>query len=126
MQIDQVMNIWIKYLLTAGVVVAVSELAKKSDKLGAFMVAMPLVTILAMVWIFFDTSDTDKVKKLSDHAFYTFWYVVPTLPMFLVMPLLFKKGLHFSLVMLAYGAGTYLIFYLWAKLLQRFGIHLFP
>ena len=119
------MNIWIKYLITAGVVVAVSELAKKSDKLGAFMVAMPLVTILAMCWIFFDSSESDKVGKLANHAYYTFWYVVPTLPMFLVMPVLFRKGMHFSLVMLIYCVGTYAIFYLWAKLLQRFGNNLF-
>lgn len=119
------MNVWIKYLITAAVVVAVSELAKRSDKLGALMVAMPLVTILAMIWIHVESGDSDRVKKLADHAYYTFWYVVPTLPMFLVMPWLFRKGLHFSLVMLIYCAGTYLIFYLWAKLLQRFNIQLF-
>ena len=119
------MNIWIKYLITAAVVVAVSELAKKSDKLGALMVAMPLVTILAMVWIFVESGDSEKTRKLADHAFYTFWYVVPTLPMFLVIPFLLRKELHFSLVMLIYCVGTYGLFYLWAKLLQKFGIDLF-
>lgn len=120
------MNIWIKYLLTAAIIVTVSELAKKSDKLGALVVSLPMVTIIAMVWIFLDTADGDKVKKLSDHAAYTFWYVIPTLPMFLVMPVLFKKGIHFSLVMLLYCLGTFLIFFVWAKILEKFGIHLMP
>jgi len=52
------MNVWIKYLITAAVVVAVSELAKRSDKLGALMVAMPLVTILAMIWIHVESGDS--------------------------------------------------------------------
>lgn len=122
------MNPILKYLITAGIIVIVSEVAKKSDKLGAFIVAMPMVTILAMVWIFMDTGQEqgDKVRKLSDHAAYTFWYVVPTLPMFLVMPLLFKKGIHFSFVMVIYCLGTFAIFYVWAKLLEKFGVYLLP
>ena len=120
------MNIWVKYLITAGLIVAVSELAKKNDKLGAFMVAMPLVTVLAMLWIFVEANDADKVAKLANHAAYTFWYVVPTLPMFLVMPVLFRKGLHFSLVMAVYCVGTFVIFYAWAKVLERFGVNLMP
>ena len=120
------MNPLIKYLITAAVIVIVSEVAKKSDKLGALIVSLPMVTILAMIWIFFDTESADKVKKLSDHASYTFWYVIPTLPMFLVMPVLFKKGLHFGFVLLIYCLGTFALFYLWAKILEKFDIYLLP
>lgn len=120
------MNIYVKYLITAAIVVGVSEVAKRSDKLGALIVSLPLVTILAMFWIFFDTSDAERVKKLSSHAAYTFWYVVPTLPLFLVIPVLLKKGLHFGLVMAIYCVGTFVLFYLWAKLLEIFDIQLLP
>jgi len=99
------MNIWVKYLLTAAVIVIASELAKKSDKLGALILSLPLMTVLAM---------------------YTFWYVVPTLPMFLVMPVLLKKGLHFGWVMMIYCLGTFLFFFVWAKILQKFDIQLLP
>ncbi|MDB9741893.1 DUF3147 family protein [Akkermansiaceae bacterium] len=118
------MNPWIKYLITAAVIVIVSEVAKRSDKLGALLVSLPMVTILAMIWIFLDAKPDEHVKKLSDHAAYTFWYVIPTLPMFLVMPVLFKRGIHFGLVMLIYCLGTIALFYIWAKILEKFNIHL--
>jgi hypothetical protein len=116
------MNIWVKYLITAAVIVIVSELAKKSDKMGALVISLPIASILTMIWIFLEALEVDRIKKLSDHAFYTFWYVVPTLPMFLLIPTLLKRGLHFSLVIFIYCAGTFVLFYLWAKILEKFGI----
>jgi len=76
---------WIiaKYFITAGVLV--SELAKRSDKLGAFVAALPLVTLLTLIWLYVENQPQEKV---ANHAWYTFWYVVPTLPMFLVFPAL--------------------------------------
>jgi hypothetical protein len=76
---------WIltKYLVTAAVVVVVSEVAKRSDKLGAFIASLPLVTVMALIWLYFERQPEEK---LANHAFYTFWYVIPTLPMFLVFP----------------------------------------
>ncbi|MGE4407087.1 DUF3147 family protein, partial [Pseudomonas sp.] len=73
---------WIitKYLLTAAVVVLVSEVAKRSDRLGGLLAALPLVTVLAMVWLYVERQ---PLEKIANHAWYTFWYVLPTLPMFL-------------------------------------------
>lgn len=81
---------WIisKYLITAGIVVVVSEVAKRSDKFGALIVALPLVTILALIWMYVEGQSN---TKLANHAFYTFWYVVPTLPMFLAFPFLLER-----------------------------------
>ncbi len=69
-----------KYLLTAAVVVLVSELARRSDKLGALVAALPLVTLLTLIWLHVEGQGEARV---ANHAWYTFWYVVPTLPMFL-------------------------------------------
>jgi hypothetical protein len=77
-----------KYLITAAIVVAVSEIAKRSDKLGALIVALPLVTILTMVWLYIEKQ---PMEKIANHAWYTFWYVVPTLPMFLIFPILLQR-----------------------------------
>ncbi|GEM_PF-329190 len=76
---------WIvaKYLLTAAVVVLVSEAAKRSDKLGGFLAALPLITLLTLIWLHVERQPMDKI---ANHAWYTFWYVLPTLPMFLVFP----------------------------------------
>jgi hypothetical protein len=78
----------IKYLTTEAIVVLVSEVAKRSDKLGALVAALPTVTILALIWMYVEGQGEEK---LSNHAFYTFWYVLPTLPMFLLFPYLLTK-----------------------------------
>jgi hypothetical protein len=74
---------WIitKYAITALLVVLISEVAKRSDKLGALIAALPMVTVLAMIWLYLEGQPAEKI---SNHALYTFWYVLPTLPMFLV------------------------------------------
>lgn len=109
-----------KYLVTALVVVLVSEIAKRSDKLGALVAALPLVTILALVWLHVETGSTEKV---SNHAWYTFWYVIPTLPMFLTFPSLLPR-LGFWGSLLASALITIICFWLFARLLKQFGIDL--
>ncbi len=111
-----------KYLLTAGVVVLVSEVAKRSDKLGGFVAALPLVTFLALIWLYVEKQPQEKI---SNHAWYTFWYVVPTLPMFLAFPFLLPR-LGFWPTMLASAVITVVCFGLFALLVRPFGIHLLP
>ncbi len=65
----------IKYLITAGVVVLVSEFAKRSDKLGGLIAALPMVTVLTLIWLYVEHQPTSKI---ANHAYYTFWYVLPT------------------------------------------------
>jgi len=113
---------WIiaKYLSTAAVVVLVSELAKRSDKLGAFVAALPLVTILALIWLHLENQPETKV---ANHAWYTFWYVAPTLPMFLAFPALLPR-LGFWPTLLASSLISVVCFGLFALLVRRFGIEL--
>jgi F0F1-type ATP synthase assembly protein I len=77
-----------KYAITAAIVVLVSEIAKRSDKLGGFIAALPLVTVLALIWLHVEQQ---PAQKLANHAWYTFWYVIPTLPMFLAFPVLLPR-----------------------------------
>ena len=109
-----------KYLVTAGVVVAVSEFAKRSDRLGGLIAALPMVTVLALIWLYVEHQPQEKI---ANHAWYTFWYVVPTLPMFLVFPwLLPRLGFWPTLgvsVLLTTGC-----FALFALCVRRFGIEL--
>ena len=109
-----------KYCLTATVVVLVSELAKRSDKLGGFVAALPLVTLLALVWLHVEQQ---PVQKIANHAWYTFWYVVPTLPMFLVFPWLLPR-LGFWPTLGACVLLTMACFAGFALLVKRFGIEL--
>lgn len=109
-----------KYLLTAAVVVLVSEFAKRSDKLGGLVAALPLVTVLALIWLYVEKQPADKI---ANHAWYTFWYVLPTLPMFLVFPALLPR-LGFWPTLLVCVLITVVCFGLFALVLRRFGIDL--
>jgi hypothetical protein len=113
---------WIitKYFVTAAMVVLISELAKRSDKFGAFVAALPLVTVLTLVWLYVENQPQEKI---AGHAWYTFWYVLPTLPMFLAFPALLPH-LGFWPALLACIVITVVCFWLFALALHRFGITL--
>lgn len=109
-----------KYLLTAATVVLVSELAKRSDKLGGLVAALPLMTILTLIWLYVEKQPAEKIEN---HAWYTFWYVLPTLPMFLLFPWLLPR-IEFWWSLFVCALVTVLCFYLLATTLRPFGINL--
>lgn len=109
-----------KYLITAGVVVLVSELAKRSDKLGGLIASLPMVTVLTLIWLYVEQQPDSKI---ANHAYYTFWYVISTLPMFLLFPYLLPKW-GFVLTLLACVLFTILMFFVFALLVKPFGISL--
>ena len=81
-----------KILLSAVIVTAVSEIAKKSSLWAAGLASLPLVSVLAIVWIYLETKDVDQIKKLSTDIF---WLVIPSLIFFVLFPQLLQRGLHF-------------------------------
>src|ERR1700690_68204 len=77
----------------SGVIIAVvSEVARRSPTLGALIVSLPLVSLLGILWLWRDTGDA---LRIAAHAESTFWYVLPTLPMFLVLPAMLRAGVGF-------------------------------
>lgn len=113
---------WIvtKYVITAAMVVLVSELAKRSDRLGGFVAALPLVTVLTLIWLYVEKQPS---QKIANHAWYTFWYVMPTLPMFLAFPVLLER-FGFWLSLGACVLITIACFGLFAVFVRRYGIEL--
>ena len=109
-----------KYLVTAGLVVLISEFAKRSDKLGGLVAALPLVTVLTLIWLYVEQQPSSKI---ANHAYYTFWYVLPTLPMFLLFPYLLSK-FGFVLTLITCILFTMLVFVLFALFIRQFGIDL--
>ena len=108
-----------KYAVTAFVIVLVSELAKRMDRLGALISSLPFVTVMVMIWLHIEKQPTEKI---SNHAWYTFWYVLPTLPMFLLMPWMLNRG-HGFWSSLGAGAGcTFVCFAITALIMKRFGV----
>ena len=108
------------FAVSAAVIVAVSEIAKRSDKAGALIASLPLVTLLALVWLHVEGQPQEKV---ANHAWYTFWYVLPTLPMFLAFPFLLPR-IGFWPSLLASALITLASFGAFALGLRRFGIDL--
>jgi hypothetical protein len=113
---------WIitKYFITAGLVVLISEFAKRSDKLGAVIAALPLVTVLTLIWLYVEKQPE---VKIANHAYYTFWYVLPTLPMFLAFPALLPR-IGFWPTLMACIVITVGCFGLFVFLARRFGVEL--
>ena len=112
-----------KYLITAFVIVMVSEIAKRSDKLGSLVSSLPLVTILVMVWLYIENQSTEKI---ANHAYYTFWYVIPTLPMFLIIPYLLSRGYTFSMALSIGIVITFFCFIITTYIAKFFGVDLIP
>lgn len=81
-----------KALISGLIIALVSEVAKRSPGIGALIASLPLVSILGMIWLWRDTADA---PRLAAHAEATFWFVLPSLPMFLLVPALLRKGVAF-------------------------------
>lgn len=111
----------LKYAMTAAIIVAVSEIAKRSDRIGALVASLPLVTVLTLLWLHFEKQNA---QKIGNHAYYTFWYVLPTLPMFLVFPAL-QTRFGFWWALISGILLTIVLFALAGLILKRFGIELY-
>src|SRR5688572_21144232 len=81
-----------KAALTAAIVVAVSEIAKRSSLWGAVLASLPLTSLLAFLWLYLETGNTQSIASLSQSIF---WLVLASLPMFLLLPLMLRSGWTF-------------------------------
>ena len=110
----------LKYALTAALVVLIGEVARRSDRLGGLIAALPWMTVLALIWMHVEGQ---LPEKLARHAQYTLWYVLPTLPMFIVFPMLLPRW-GFWPALAAGSAVSLLAFVLFAAVLRRWGVSL--
>ncbi len=115
------MYLVIKAAISGLIVAAVSEIARRSPGVGALVVSLPLVSILAMIWLWRDTRD---VARLAAHSDATFWYVLPSLPMFLLIPLLLKREVPFFAALLSGCVLTILLYAALTLIGPRFGLKL--
>ncbi|MEM0970189.1 MAG: DUF3147 family protein [Verrucomicrobiota bacterium] len=111
----------LKYAVTAFIIVLVTEVAKKTDRVGALISSLPLVTVMVMIWLYAEKQGTEKIAL---HATYTFWYVLPTMPMFLLIPHLLGRGLGFWLALSAGCLLTVVLFVLTAYVAKLFQVEM--
>ena len=106
----------------SGVIIAiVSEVARKAPAFGALIASLPLISLLGMIWLWRDKPD---MANMAAHSTATFWYVLPSLPMFLLLPMLLRRGIGFWPALLAGCALTIALYMLLATLAPRFGLRL--
>ena len=108
-------------LLSGLIVAAIALIAKKSPAAGALVASLPLVSILGMLWLWRDTHDT---ALMANHVEATFWYVLPSLPMFLVIPALLRNGMGFATSLLIGCVLTFLLYLGMIAIAARFGVRL--
>src|ERR1700712_975954 len=107
----------VKALISGALIAIASTLARRYPGFGALVASLPLVSVLGMIWLW---SDKPDAENMATHAGATFWYVLPSLPMFLVIPVLLRHGLSFWLA-LALGCGlTIALYVLMTWLAPRF------
>ncbi|MDF1582517.1 MAG: DUF3147 family protein [Methyloprofundus sp.] len=110
-----------KISITTLLIVIISEISKRSSFIGAVFASIPLISVLAMLWLYIDTKDINKVAALSNSVF---WLVLPSLVLFLVLPLLLKSGLNFYISLGISIALTALCYWLMLIVLNHYGIKL--
>ena len=105
----------VKLIITAALVVAISELSKRSTLAGSILASVPIVSVLAMIWLYTDTRDVAQVAALSRSVF---WLVLPSLALFLLLPSLLERGYGFF-ASLAVSISATILVYLAAIALGR-------
>ncbi len=106
----------------SGIIIAIaSEVARRLPALGALILSLPLVSILAFIWLWQDSGDSERVAALAQS---TFWYVLPTLPMFLLLPLLLRHGTAFWPALAACCALAFALYLVTVWVLGKFGVAL--
>lgn len=111
----------VKILITTMLIVLISEISKRSSFVGAILASVPLISVLAMLWLYVETKDISKVSELS---YSIFWLVLPSLSLFIVLPLLLKQGVNFYLSISLSIVVTVISYWLMISVLNHFEIKL--
>ena len=111
----------LKIIITTILIVAISEISKRSTFIGAILASVPIVSVLAMIWFYVDTKDITKVSTLSTSVF---WLVLPSLTLFISLPILLKQNINFYLSISISIFVTILSYWLMISILNYFGIKL--
>lgn len=111
----------LKAAISGLLVVLVSEVARRSPGIGGIIASLPLISVLAFIWLWRDTAD---VERIAIQAETTFWFLLPTLPMFLLLPAMLRAGAGFWLSLTICCAATMALYVATLWLLARFGVNI--
>lgn len=115
------MQFLLRVLISALIIAGVAELGRRYSVLAAILASLPLTSILALSFLYFETRQTELVVELS---YSIFWAVLPSLIFFIALPTLIRSGLSFVPALLLSCVITALAYSAYAALLGRFGVSL--
>jgi hypothetical protein len=113
--------LFIKAAISGAIVAAVSEIARRYPGWGGLVASLPLTSLLAILWLWRDSGDTMKVAELSQG---TIWFILPSLPLFVALPILLRNGVGFWLSMAIVVVGTLALYAFWFWAAPKVGIRL--
>ena len=111
----------LKAAISGLIIAAISTVSRRYPGFGALIASLPLISVLGMIWLWRDRPDA---ANMADHAQATFWFVLPSLPMFLVIPALLRAGISFWVALIAGCLLTVALYSLMIWLAPRFGLRL--
>jgi hypothetical protein len=111
----------VKSLISGVLIALISEIARRSPGFGALVASLPLVSILGVIWLWRDTGDA---VRIADHMQATIWFVLPSLPMFVLVPVLLRSGVGFWIALAAGCALTILLYWGLVQIAGSLGIKL--
>jgi hypothetical protein len=111
----------VKAALSGILIAIISEVAKRFPGFGGLIASLPLVSVLGMIWLWRDKPDA---VNMASHAEATFWFVLPSLPMFLLIPAMLRSGISFWLSLISGCALTVALYSLMVWFGARFGLKL--
>jgi hypothetical protein len=111
----------LKVCISAIVIVAIAEIAKRNTGIAALLAAIPLTSVLAFIWLHVEGGETARIAELSGQIF---WLVIPSLILFVLLPLLLRQGLDFWLSLGLSIAATVICYLALLPFLRKFGVQL--
>ena len=112
---------WLRALLSGLLIALASTVARRSPALGSLIVSLPLVSVLSMIWLWRDGAEA---TKLADYIGGTFWFFLPSMPMFLIIPALLRRGVMFWPALGIGCAVTIALYFLMVAVAARFGLRI--
>lgn len=113
------MYYFIKVLISAGLIVLISEVSKRNNVLGGILASVPLISFIAIIWMFVETNDVQNIQTFSKSIF---WLVLPSLAFFIIFPVMLKHNINFWISFSTSAAIMIGLYYLTVLLLKKFGV----
>ncbi len=110
-----------KALLAGAIIAAIAEIGRRLPAMGALIASLPLISILGMIFLWHARPDTEN---MAVHAQATFWFVLPSLPMFLLIPVLLRQGFGFWTALAAGCVLTIMLYLVMVQFGPRLGIRI--